>query len=131
VVGYGFAKTTEECVKVANEIGYPVALKIVSPDILHKTDVGSIKLNVDGDESIIRAYGKMMADINKREPDARILGVKHLVYIDGTFVDVDTRDAKEVFSLTDGYDDITPTLLTETVLADILKGKKEDYGEKN
>jgi len=75
VVGYGFAKTAEECVKVADKIGYPVALKIVSPDILHKTDVGGIKLNIEGDESIIKAYDEMMVDINKREPDARILGV--------------------------------------------------------
>jgi len=54
----------------------------------------------------------------------------HLVNIDGAFVDVDTRDAKEVFGLPNGYDDITPILLTETVLADILKGKKKNYGEK-
>ncbi len=43
---YGIARTAEDALKIADEIGYPVAMKIVSPDILHKTDVGCVKLNV-------------------------------------------------------------------------------------
>jgi len=52
---YGIAKTAEEALKIADEIGYPVAMKIVSPDILHKTDVGCVKLNV-GREDVKRVF---------------------------------------------------------------------------
>jgi acetyltransferase len=75
VVKYGFSKTAEGCIKVANGIGYPVVLKIVSPDILHKTDVGCVKLNIEDDAGVIKAYDEMMASIKRRESDARILGV--------------------------------------------------------
>jgi len=67
---YGIAKTAEEALKIADEIGYPVAMKIVSPDILHKTDVGCVKLNVNRDdvertfyEIVKRAEDYLKADV--------------------------------------------------------------------
>ena len=53
---YGVARTAEEALEIADEIGYPVAMKIVSPDILHKTDVGCVKLNVDREKVIPTFY---------------------------------------------------------------------------
>ncbi len=47
---YGKAETAEEALEIANRIGYPVSMKIISPDIVHKTDVGCVKLNIVRDE---------------------------------------------------------------------------------
>ncbi len=56
---YGIAKTAEEALKIADKIGYPVAMKVVSPDILHKTDVGCVKLNV-GRERVISTFYELV-----------------------------------------------------------------------
>lgn len=56
---YGIAKTAEEALKIADKIGYPVAMKIVSPEILHKTDVGCVKLNV-GRERVISTFYELV-----------------------------------------------------------------------
>ena len=53
---YGIAKTADEALEIADEIGYPVAMKIVSPDILHKTDVGCVKLNVNRENVVSTFY---------------------------------------------------------------------------
>ena len=47
---YGIAKTADEAVEIADSIGYPVAMKVLSPEILHKTDVGCVKLGVERDK---------------------------------------------------------------------------------
>jgi acyl-CoA synthetase (NDP forming) len=65
----------QEAVERANEIGYPVALKILSPQIIHKSDVGGVILNV-GDENELRTeYEKLIAEVNRREPSAKVAGV--------------------------------------------------------
>ncbi len=56
---YGIAKTAEEALKIADKIGYPVAMKVVSPDILHKTDVGCVKLNV-GRERVVSTFYELV-----------------------------------------------------------------------
>jgi len=53
---YKLAKNEKEAVAAAGKIGYPVALKIVSPDIEHKTDVGGVRVNIRNDESLSLAY---------------------------------------------------------------------------
>ncbi|MDD5339719.1 MAG: acetate--CoA ligase family protein [Candidatus ainarchaeum sp.] len=53
---YRLAKSEKEAVGAAKKIGYPVALKIVSPEIEHKTDVGGVKVNIRNDESLALAY---------------------------------------------------------------------------
>jgi len=45
-----------ECLEAANKIGYPVALKIVSPDILHKVDVGGVKINIKDEKQLLTGY---------------------------------------------------------------------------
>jgi len=79
---YGFptlksrlAKNKEECIKFANEIGYPVAMKIVSPDIIHKFDVKGVMLKLKTDSELESAYEEMMDNVRRLRPDARIWGV--------------------------------------------------------
>jgi len=64
-----------EAVLKANEVGFPVALKIVSPQILHKSDVGGVILNIRNEHELETQYKKMTADVNKRAPSAKILGI--------------------------------------------------------
>ena len=71
----GLAISQEEAVEVAERIGYPVALKIVSPSIIHKSDMGGIQLNLSSAEAVEDAYDLMLLKIRKRAPDAQIDGV--------------------------------------------------------
>ncbi|MFW6125590.1 MAG: acetate--CoA ligase family protein [Chloroflexota bacterium] len=69
------AKTREEAIAAVKEIGFPVALKIVSPDVLHKSDVGGVKLGLKSEKAVDKAFDDIMSAVKKKEPDARILGV--------------------------------------------------------
>ncbi|WP_312540981.1 acetate--CoA ligase family protein [Achromobacter mucicolens] len=53
----------------------PVVLKVVSPDITHKSDVGGVKLNILGEDAVRRAYADIMAAVSQHRPDARVEGV--------------------------------------------------------
>lgn len=75
VTKFRIAKTAKEAVKSADEIGYPIVLKIVSPDIIHKFDVGGVILNLNGPKEIQDAYRKILANVKKHKPDAKITGV--------------------------------------------------------
>jgi acetyl coenzyme A synthetase (ADP forming)-like protein len=75
VLQYRFAKSEDEALHAAREIGYPVVLKIVSPDIAHKVDVGGVKLDIHSDAELRENYRQMLADVQKAKPDARIFGV--------------------------------------------------------
>lgn len=66
--------TADEAVTAAEEIGYPVALKIASPDILHKTDIGGVKLNVSSATDVRDAFDLMVFRAQHHMPDARIWG---------------------------------------------------------
>jgi len=79
---YGFhvptgalASTAEEATEIAGRIGYPVAMKIVSPDIVHKSDLGGVFLNIPNSESAEDTYDLMNLKIRKKVPNARIEGV--------------------------------------------------------
>lgn len=79
---YGFhvplgalASSAEEATEIAERIGYPVAMKIVSPDIVHKSDLGGVFLNVTNRESVEDTYDLMNLKITKKVPGARIEGV--------------------------------------------------------
>ncbi len=69
------AKTSGEAAKTADRIGYPVVLKINSPDITHKTDIGGVVLDLEGTEMVRAAFDRIMASATSRRPDARISGV--------------------------------------------------------
>jgi acetyltransferase len=63
-----------EAAQAAEKIGGPVVLKVVSPDLLHKSDAGGIRLGLSGGEVVAQAYLKMMADIAATIPSARLEG---------------------------------------------------------
>ena len=69
------ARTKEEAVSHSKELGFPIALKIVSPDILHKTDVGGVKLGLNNEDDVGKAYDGIISMIKKQEPAAKIQGV--------------------------------------------------------
>ncbi len=71
----GVATTPEQAVSIANRIGYPVVMKIWSPDILHKTDVGGVKTNVIGEQQVMDVFDLMMYRIPKKAPNANVLGI--------------------------------------------------------
>jgi acyl-CoA synthetase (NDP forming) len=68
-------KTPKEAYDLADSIGYPIALKIVSPDIIHKSDVGGVKLNLKSREEVARAVNEMLKTVSMKAPNARIVGV--------------------------------------------------------
>ncbi len=68
------AKDPDQAVAIASNIGYPVVLKIASPDILHKTDVGGVKVGLENAEAVRDAFELMVYRAERYIPDARILG---------------------------------------------------------
>jgi len=75
VTTFKLAKSEEEAVGLAEEIGFPVVLKIVSPDIIHKSDAGGVKVNLKNVEEVRSAYGKILENAEKYNAAARIVGV--------------------------------------------------------
>ncbi len=71
----GIATTPEEASELAAKIGFPVVLKIVSPDILHKTDVGGVELDCSSEEEAAAAFSRIMSSVRQKAPQARIEGV--------------------------------------------------------
>ncbi len=79
---YGFdvppgqlAMHADDAIEVAERIGYPVAMKIASPDIVHKSDMGGVRLDLGSGSDVRDAYDLMMMRVRQREPNARIEGV--------------------------------------------------------
>jgi acetyl coenzyme A synthetase (ADP forming)-like protein len=68
------AENVGEAVQIANRIGYPVVLKIASPDILHKTDVGGVRVGIQNNEQLTDAFELMVYRANRYLPEARIWG---------------------------------------------------------
>ncbi|MEM0026919.1 MAG: acetate--CoA ligase family protein [Ignisphaera sp.] len=69
------ARSEDEAVAIANELGYPVVLKIASPDIIHKSDIGGVKLNLKSESDVREAFRAIMANVKKNAPQAQIYGV--------------------------------------------------------
>lgn len=69
------AKSPEEAVQIAGRIGYPVVLKVDSPDILHKTDAGAIKLDIKNGAELKSAFDEIMINSKKYDPGAEIRGI--------------------------------------------------------
>ena len=69
------AHSPQEAVALAQRLGYPVALKIVSADISHKSDIGGVLLNLSGDESVARGFTAVMQNAQDARPQAEIVGV--------------------------------------------------------
>lgn len=69
------SRDENEAVKAAEELGYPVVLKISSPDILHKTEAKGVKVNLKTPEEVRSAFKEIMENARKYKADARIVGV--------------------------------------------------------
>jgi len=61
--------------EVAARIGYPLVLKIVSPNILHKTDVGGVKIGIENEKELEESYDQILINVKKYMPDANIRGI--------------------------------------------------------
>ena len=68
------AKSADEAFSIASSIGFPVAMKISSTDISHKSDVGGVELNIKK-EDVLAAYSNMISRVRKAVPSANIEGV--------------------------------------------------------
>ena len=75
VTMFKLAKNEAQGVEFAEEIGYPVVLKIVSPDVIHKSDVGGVIINIKDAEDVQKAYKQIMKSVKKHMPNAKIVGV--------------------------------------------------------
>jgi acetyl-CoA synthetase (ADP-forming) len=75
VTKFKLAKNEAEAVKFAEEIGYPVVLKIVSPDIIHKSDVGGVIVNLKDAKDVRNAYKQILENVRKHRAKAKIVGV--------------------------------------------------------
>lgn len=71
----GLARNEEEAIKISRKIGYPVVLKIVSPDIIHKTDVGGVKVGINSDDELKKAFREITETVRRKRPDAKIDGI--------------------------------------------------------
>ncbi|MHA2171390.1 MAG: acetate--CoA ligase family protein [Candidatus Kariarchaeaceae archaeon] len=69
------AFSVNEAIRIANEIGYPVVMKITSPDIIHKTDLGGVVIGVSNDELVRTHFTRMMNAGRRYSPDTKVLGI--------------------------------------------------------
>jgi 4-hydroxybutyrate---CoA ligase (ADP-forming) len=79
---YGFsipkkhlAQNEEECTRAVQEIGYPVVMKIASPEIIHKSDAGGVKIGLKNEDEIRQAFRTIISNAKKYKPDAKIDGI--------------------------------------------------------
>ncbi len=75
VVKNKLAKSKEEAVKAAKEIGFPVVMKVMSEDILHKSDIQGVILNIINEKEAEDAYLEIMKNISVKAPEARVDGI--------------------------------------------------------
>jgi acetyl coenzyme A synthetase (ADP forming)-like protein len=72
----GVAKSAAEAAKIATDMGFPVVMKIVSPDILHKTEAGGVMVGVKNAAEVEKNYAAILANANKYKSDAKIEGIQ-------------------------------------------------------
>ncbi len=85
---FGVAKSEDEAVALAEKLGYPVTMKIVSPDVIHKSDVGGVVVGVKTPEGVREAFRRIMSNVKSRAPHARIYGVFIQKYVPEPIVEV-------------------------------------------
>lgn len=113
------ATTVDDAIAAADEIGYPVVIKIHSPDVTHKTDVGGVVTNVSTAAGVRAAFERVTASVKQRQPDARINGVsvQKMIVDPGTELIVGARkDATFGPVVMVGAGGITSELLADRVL---------------
>jgi acyl-CoA synthetase (NDP forming) len=69
------AKTEDEAAKAASKIGYPIVLKIISPQVLHKSDAGGVLIGLNDEKAVRAGYNTIVSNIKKNVPTATIDGI--------------------------------------------------------
>jgi acetyl-CoA synthetase (ADP-forming) len=69
------ARSAEEAISLGEEFTYPVVLKIVSPDILHKTEAGGVIAGLNSKEQVLDAYNRIISNVKQHDPRARVEGI--------------------------------------------------------
>ena len=72
---YRVVRDREGAVEAAHEIGFPVVLKIVSPQVLHKSDAGGVALDIGDEDELITSYDLIVEGVKEKVPEAEIHGV--------------------------------------------------------
>jgi acetyl-CoA synthetase (ADP-forming) len=75
VTNFKLAKNEAEAVRFSEQIGFPIVLKIVSPDIIHKSDVGGVIVDLKNAKDVREAYKQILANVKKHKADAKITGI--------------------------------------------------------
>jgi len=75
VLDYRLATSSEEAGAMAGEVGFPVVMKVVSPDVIHKSDSGGVKLDISDQEAAARGYDNILKAVAEAVPEAEIEGV--------------------------------------------------------
>jgi len=75
VTKFKVASNEKQAAEYADEIGYPVVLKIVSPDVIHKSDAGGVMVNLKTPSDVQNAYKKILENVKKYNANAKIVGV--------------------------------------------------------
>ncbi len=70
----GFGVDKEEAVALADKLGYPVVLKVVSPEVIHKSDVGGVRVDISTQDQLVEAYDAILGSVRAHEPEAEIKG---------------------------------------------------------
>jgi acetyl-CoA synthetase (ADP-forming) len=80
----GLATSEEDAVMIANEIGFPVVMKIVSPQVIHKTEVGGVRVNISSPEEVRKVYHEIIGGTKVKVPEAKIEGILIEEMVKGT-----------------------------------------------
>jgi acetyltransferase len=88
ILNYSMAKTLEESVIAAKQIGYPVVMKILSSDILHKVDVGGVQINLKNEDEVKKAFALISDNVNKLKGEKDIQGFLIQKYFTGKGIEI-------------------------------------------
>jgi len=83
VTPYRVVGGVDDAAVAAEELGYPVVLKVVSPDIVHKTEAGGVRLNLRDESELRREFASLVADVREARPDARTEGLLVTPFYEG------------------------------------------------
>jgi acetyl-CoA synthetase (ADP-forming) len=70
----GFASDKEEALSIAERLGYPVVMKVVSPQVIHKSDVEGVRVGIATKDQLVQAYDGIVERVKKNKPEAQIKG---------------------------------------------------------
>ena len=69
------ANNERDAIKIANKLGYPCVMKVLSTEVIHKSDIGGVVLNIGGEKGVVSAYRSIMRNVSDKMPEAKISGV--------------------------------------------------------